>query len=112
MLCAHVLNMAQPVLDESELTILQRRQDAAATVVAADDDVLNAQHVNSELNCRKTVEVGMHHDISNVAVHKHLAGHQPDHLVCGHAAVRAADPEIVRRLLSRQAAKEIPGLPL
>jgi len=35
--------------------------------VAADDDVFNAQHVNRELNCRKAIEISVHHDIGYVA---------------------------------------------
>jgi len=94
-------NRRQRAVDEPELVVLQRRQYSAAAVVAADDYVLNAQHINRELNCRKAIEISMHHDIGNVAVHEHFTGYQSDHLVCGHAAVRATDPKVVRRLLGR-----------
>ncbi|HSP63041.1 MAG TPA: hypothetical protein VLQ90_08680 [Pyrinomonadaceae bacterium] len=79
--------------------------------MTADDDVFNVQHVNRELNCRKAIEIRVHHDISHVAVHKHFAGYQSDNLVCRHAAVRATNPEIMRRLLGRQPAKKIGILP-
>jgi hypothetical protein len=53
----------------------------------------------------------VHNDISNVAVNKHFAGYQTDNLVCGHPTVRTTDPEVMRRLLSRQTPKEIRILP-
>ena len=55
--------------------------------MTADDDVFDAQHFNRKLNCRETVEVGVHDDVSNIAMDKHFAGFQANNLVRRHAAV-------------------------
>jgi hypothetical protein len=49
-------------LDQTELLTPQRRQDAAAAVVAANDDVLHFQDIDGKLDHRQTVEIGVHDD--------------------------------------------------
>ena len=49
----------------------------------------------------------MDDDVRHVAVHEQFAGQQADDLVGRDAAVGAADPQITRRLLTRQLRKEI-----
>ena len=49
---AHVLDVAEPVVDQAEPFVTQRRQHAAAAVVPADDDVPYVQHVDRVLRCR------------------------------------------------------------
>src|SRR6185295_3199396 len=49
MLGADILNVAQPVVDQSKFIVAQRRQDSATAVVPADYDVLHAEHLNGEL---------------------------------------------------------------
>jgi hypothetical protein len=71
-------------------------RDAAAAVVAADDDVLDLEHLDGELHHREAVEVAVHHDVGDVAVHEELARLQPHDLVRGHAAVRASHPQVAR----------------
>src|SRR4030095_6058865 len=116
MLGAYVLDVAQPVVDEAELVVAQCRLDAAAAVVSAHDHVLHVQHVHRELEHREAVESGVHHHVGDVAVHEQLAGREADDLVGGNAAVRAADPQILGRLLAdealevgRIAARELSG---
>jgi hypothetical protein len=53
------------------------------------------------------VHVGGHHHVGHVAVHEQLAGQQADHLVGRQAAVRAADPQELRSLLTGQAREEL-----
>ena len=72
---------------------------AAAAVVADHDDVLDLQHVGRELDHRQAVQVRVHDDVGDVAVHEQLARHQADDLVGRHPAVGAADPQVLRRLL-------------
>ncbi len=48
----------------------------------------------------------MYDDVGDVAVHEELAGQQPHDLVGGHAAVGAADPEVVGGLLPDQRLEE------
>ena len=45
-------------------------------------------------------------------MHEHLTGLEAADFVCGHAAVRTADPEVTGRLLVRQSGKEIRILPM
>ena len=55
MLEADVLDVAQPIVDETQSTIEQCRLDAGASVVTHDKDVLHSQHVHCVLENRKTV---------------------------------------------------------
>ena len=107
----HVLHVAQPVVREADALVLQRGRDAAAAVVAADDDVLDLQHVHRELHHRQAVEVAVRDDVGKVAMDEELAGEEPHDLVRGHAAVGAADPEIPRLLLPREPRKELRIVP-
>ena len=102
----HILHVAQPVVGEAHLVAVQRRVHAAAAVVAADDDVAHAQQVDRELQHRQAVQVGVHDEVGDVAVHEHFARREAGDLVGRHPAVRAADPEELGRLLVREAAEE------
>src|SRR5690606_10232640 len=104
---AHVLDVAQPVVDQAEALSAQDAQHAAAAVMPADDDLLDLQDVDGELQRRQAVEVGVDDQVGDVAVHEHLAGQQADDLIGRDTAVRAADPEVARPLLLRQAAEEV-----
>ena len=103
----HVLNVPQPVVDESESIVAQRRVNAAAAVVSADDDVLHVQHIDGVLQYREAVEVSVNHDVGHVAVHEELSRQQADDFVGRHATIRAADPQVIRRLLAHQLAEEL-----
>ncbi len=98
--------MAQPVVDQPEFVVLHRRAYAAAAVVAADDDVFHLQHVDRELDHRQAVNVAVYHQVGHVAVDEQLARHQADDVVGRNAAVGAADPEKLRRLLFGQLVEE------
>jgi len=60
----------------------------------------NLQHFDRVLHDREAVEIGMHHDIRNVAVHEQFTRRKADDLVGGDTAVGTADPEVPRCLLS------------
>ncbi len=49
----------------------------------------------------------VHDDVGDVAVDEHLAGQEADDLVGRNAAVRAADPEVARRLLRAQPLEKV-----
>ena len=53
----------------------------------------------------------MHDDVRDVAVHEHVARREADDLVRRDAAVGAADPEVLGRLVLRQLREEaaVPG---
>ena len=75
--------------------------------MSTNDDVADLQDVHSELQDGQAIEVGVHDHVGDVAVDEHLAGQQPDNLVCRYAAVGAANPEVFRSLLRRELAEEI-----
>ena len=77
-----------------------------APVVAADDDVLDPQDVNRVLHDRKAVEIGVDHDVRDIAVDEQFARIEIDDLVGGHAAVGTTDPQVLRRLLTGEAREE------
>jgi hypothetical protein len=47
------------------------------------------------------------HQVADVAVHEDIARQESHDLVGRHAAVRAADPQILRALLAEQAGEEL-----
>ena len=51
------------------------------------------QHLDRVLHDREAVEIGMHHDIRNVAVHEQFTRREANDLVGWHTAVGTADPE-------------------
>ena len=104
MVVADLADGMQPVIDQAAALAVDRRADAAAAVVADDQDVLHLQHVDGELQDGEVVGVLRRREIGDVAVDEELAGIEVDDLVGGHPAVGAADPEIFRRLLAVRAA--------
>jgi hypothetical protein len=76
--------------------------------VAADDDVLDFQNVDGILNHRKTVQVGVNHQVGDVTVNKQFAGLKAGQSFCGNAAVRTSNPQKARFLRLRQFFKK-PG---
>src|SRR5581483_8874970 len=105
-----VLDMPEPVINQTQPEFFHRGFDAAAAVMPADDDVSDPEDVNRKLNDREAVQVGMHDNIRDVAVDEHFARIEADQLRRRHAAVRTADPQILGRLLPRQALEKIPPL--
>ena len=111
MLLVHVLHVPQPVVGQTDARAPHRGLHAAAAVVADDDDVLDLEDVDRELHDRQAIEVGVHHHVGDVAMDEDVARQQADDLVGRHAAVGAADPQIVGRLLARKLGEELGILP-
>jgi len=107
MTVSNVLDVPQPVIDQSEPVAVERRVYASAPVVTRDDHVADPQHVNRKLKHRQAVQIRVDNDVRNVAVDEELARIESDDLVGRNAAVRAPDPEILRRLLGGQTLEEI-----
>lgn len=103
----HQTDASQPVVDQAMAEIFQGRADAAAAVVAADDDVLHLEDIDRILQDGQHIEIRFRDDVGDVAMHENLSRRQTGDLVGGHATVRAADPEILGALLVRQAGKEL-----
>ena len=93
--------MPQPVVDQAEFFLLERRAHASAAIMADDDDVFDAKHIDGVLHDRKAIQVAVDDDIGDVAMDEDFAGEQAADFVGRHAAVGTADPEILGRLLPR-----------
>src|ERR1043166_2793147 len=109
MLLANLHYGLQPMAHQTCLFSALNRSDAGATVMATNDDVLNLQHIHSELQHGHAIEVGMLNYIGNIAMNEHLSRQETHDLVSWHAAIRTAYPKIVRRLLPREL-QEKPGI--
>ena len=107
MLVRNVFHMAQPVVGQAGGALFHHRLHAATAIVADDHHMFDLQHLHRELQHRQAVQVAVHHQVGDVAMHEHLAGVEADDLVGRHAAVGAADPQKARRLLPRQPAEEL-----
>ena len=103
----HVLDMPQPVINQAERHTAAGRRNASTSVVAADNHVLDVQHLDGILQNRQAVEVGMHHEVGDIAMNEDLSGRQTDDLVRRHPTVGAADPQVLRVLLGHQATEEL-----
>lgn len=111
MLMLDVANVPQPVIDEAQLAALERSLHTTATIVTADDDVLNLQGVDGILQHGETVEVGVDDKVSDVAVHEELARQEPDDFIRRHTAVRTTNPKELRALLLREGLEKLGPLP-
>ncbi len=93
-----LMHIVQPEIGNADALLLQSSGHPAATIVSNHHDVLDLEHVDRVLDDRQAVEVGMHHQVGDVAVHEDLARQQADDLVGRHPRVGAADPQELRRL--------------
>lgn len=75
-------------------TSAQGGEHSAATVMAADDDVLDMKSRDRILQHGMNVGVERRREIGDVTVHEELARREADDLVGRYPAIGAADPEI------------------
>lgn len=94
-------DLPQPIIDHSVADAIDGSADTTATVVAADDDVLDVQNFDRKLQYRQAIEIGLVYYITDIPVHEYFAWFQSRDLICRHPTVRAADPEKLRALLLR-----------
>lgn len=87
----HVPNIAKPGVQKAEVGGGQGGLDAAAVVMAADDDVLDVQVAHGVVDDGHDVQVGVGDDVGDVAVDEDLARFQAHDFIGGDAAVAAAD---------------------
>ena len=106
-LVPHVLNLTQPIVDEPQSLIQQRREHAAASVVADDQDVANFEHFDGKLHHGEAVQIRVNHDVRDIAMNEDLAGQEPGDLVCRNARIGAANPEVLRSLDGFQSLKKV-----
>ena len=102
----HILDVAEPVVDEAQLAIVKGSLHTAATVVADDHDVLHFEDLDGVLKDTEAVEVGVNDHVGDIAVHEQFAGGHAHDFVGGHSAVGTTDPEVFRVLLTDQAREE------
>jgi hypothetical protein len=102
-----ILHVTQPVVGQTDPLAGHRRVHAGAAVMAAHDHVLDAQHLDGELQHRQAVQVRMRHDVGDIAMNEEFARQQVDDFIGGHAAVGTAYPQIFGRLLRRQLGEEL-----
>jgi hypothetical protein len=95
------------VVEHRASRIGERLLNAAAAIVAADDDMFDFEMIDRELQHRQDVHVASVDHVGDVAMDKDLARFQAEHVISGHTAVRAPEPEIARRLLLGHAAEEV-----
>ena len=79
---------------------------AATSIMPHDEDVFHPNHIHGELHHGEAVEVGMGHHVGDIAMDENFAWQQTDDLIRRHARIAASDPQILRRLLSREGAEE------
>ena len=96
---AHILHMAQPVVDQASALVIQCGPNATTVAVAHHDDVLNLQHIDRILDDAQGIEVRVHQKVGHIAVDKQLTREQIDQFVGGHAAVGTAQPHVSGFLL-------------
>ena len=94
MQAVHVADVAQPRIHRAQIFGQHRRFDAAAVVVAADDDVFDFQVRHGVFDGGGSVQIQTVHKVGDVAVHEHFAGFQPHHPFRRDTAVGAADVEV------------------
>jgi len=87
-----VLDVTQPVVDQAVPFLLHCRLDAAAAVMAANDNMLDLQNLDRELEDRKAVHVRVNDEVRNITMNKYLARIEADDHVRRDAAVRASYP--------------------
>ena len=69
----HVLDVAQPVVGESDAITAQHGAHAAATVVSDHHDVLNFQNIHGVLKHGEAVKVGVTDNVRDVAMHEYFS---------------------------------------
>ena len=81
--------------------------DTTTAVVTADDNMFYLEYFDRVLDNREAVEVGVHHHIGNIAVHKNFAGWQVDDFIGRHSAIGTTYPQVFGCLLAGQACKKL-----
>jgi hypothetical protein len=99
MFACHVLQVPQPVLGQARAALLDHRLHPTAAVVPDHEHMLDFQDLDGVLQRGQAIEVGVHHQVADVAVHEDLARSQSQDLVGRNAAVGATNPQVPRRLL-------------
>ncbi len=105
----HILDVRQPVVQQSVRGVAHGRLDTAAAVVAADDDVLHLEVFHRVVHHAEQVVIGVDHQVGHVTLHEDGARQRVGDFFGGHPAVGAADPQELRVLPLSHIVKQIGG---
>ena len=105
-----VLDVSQPLIGESELSILQRGFDAAAAIVTTDNHMTNLEHIHRVLEYGQAVGVADCNHVGNIAMNEELSGQQSHDFIGRYTAVCASNPQVLRLLQVGKPLEE-PGVP-
>lgn len=86
-----VADVSEPWVEQAQVSRSQGRLDTAAVVVAANDDVLDAQVAHGIVDDGHDVEVGVGDEVGDVTVDEDLACLEAHDLIGGDTAVAATD---------------------
>ncbi len=89
----HVADVAQPRVQDAQVSRLHGCFHPAAVVVAAHHDVLHLQVPHRVVDHRHHVQVDADDHVGNVAVDEYLAGHGTHQVFRRHPAIGASDVE-------------------
>jgi len=89
---ANILNMANPIIAQTEPITPERSLHTAAAVMATHNDMADLEQLDRELHDRQTIQIGVNNDVGDVAVDEQLSRLEPDDLICRHPTVGATDP--------------------
>ncbi len=93
--------MTQPIINQTQLAFGENSLHSAATIMAADNDVLNFKNLDRKLHHGQTIQVCMNDDVRHITVNEHLSRLKTNKLGGWNAAIGTTDPQVFRRLLMR-----------
>lgn len=102
-----IADVPQPGVQDAQVLGGHGSLDTAASVVAADDDVLDLQMVDGIVDDTRGVEVDIADQVGDVAVDKGLTRSEAGDLLGGDARVAAPYPEVLGLLAGGQLGEEL-----
>src|SRR5262249_59177799 len=92
MFVSNVADIFEPLIAQAETAVFQSCFNATTPKMTANNDVPNAQHIDSILNHRKTVHIIQRDNIRNITVNKKFTRQKSDDFVGRDSTIGAADP--------------------
>ena len=93
-----VLNLTQPLVQETKIIVGDGILHTAAVIVAAHDDVFYLEELDSVLQHAQEIEIGVHHQVCYVSVHEQFARLGSGNFFSRHTRVGTPDPHELRGL--------------
>src|SRR5437763_1914399 len=75
---AHVGQMAQPIIDQPQISLFDDRPHAAASVMAANNDVLDLEDLDGKLDDGEAIQIRMDNEVGHVSMHEQFTGQKTD----------------------------------